>query len=73
MDKLEVARQQLLTALDLFLLDYSSVSVHSLAGNAREILDRLCERSGKPRFVEHALAQRETKRVQDIYRIINAY
>lgn len=39
MQKFEVAREQLITALDLFLHDKSPVSVHSLAGNAREIIE----------------------------------
>jgi hypothetical protein len=46
MDKFDVGREQLLTALDLFLEDKSPVSVQVLAGNAREILASLCNRRG---------------------------
>jgi hypothetical protein len=39
---LVVARSQLLTAIDLFFNDRDPISVHVLAGNAREILESLC-------------------------------
>ena len=39
---LVVARSQLLTAIDLFFNDRDPISVHALAGNAREILESLC-------------------------------
>ena len=54
MDKLHIAREQLVTALDMFLIDASPVSVHSLAGNAREILARICEVRGISGFIAHA-------------------
>jgi hypothetical protein len=47
MDKTAAAREQLVTALDLFLADRSPVSVHTLAGAAQDILERACRlRSG---------------------------
>jgi hypothetical protein len=41
-----VARSQLLTAIDLFFEDRDPVSVQALAGNARELLERLCRLRG---------------------------
>ena len=37
---LVVARSQLRTAIDLFFNDRDPISVHALAGNTREILER---------------------------------
>jgi hypothetical protein len=36
------ARSQLLTAIELFFADKDPVSVQALAGNARELLEKLC-------------------------------
>ncbi|PVE25972.1 hypothetical protein DC522_01665 [Microvirga sp. KLBC 81] len=47
MDKLEVARRQLGTALALYLDDLDPVSVHSLASAACELLEHLATKAGK--------------------------
>ena len=44
--KLEVARRQLATAIDLFFADRDSVSVYSLATNSWEVIDALCRKAG---------------------------
>ncbi len=55
LSKLEVVRRQLGTALALFLNDHDSVSVHSLASGACEIIEHLAETAGKTPFRDHAL------------------
>jgi hypothetical protein len=54
LDKLEVVRRQLGTALALFLNDHDPVSVHVLASGACEIVEHLVERAGKKPFSSHA-------------------
>ena len=44
--KLEIARRQLATAIDLFFADRDLVSVYSLATNSWEVIDVLCRNAG---------------------------
>ena len=44
--KLEVARRQLATAIELFFADRDVVSVYSLAANSWEVIDVLCRKAG---------------------------
>jgi hypothetical protein len=53
MEPIEIARRQLGMATHLFIENLDPVSVHSLAGNAREILDRLAKRTGTHSFLDH--------------------
>ena len=55
MEKIEIARRQLGMAMHLYLEDLDPVSVHSLAGNAHEVLHRLADKEGKPTFRDHVL------------------
>lgn len=55
MDKLEIARRQLGTALALFLEDGDPVSVHCLACGGGEIAETLTEKAGREPFSAHAL------------------
>ena len=55
MDKLEIARRQLGTALALFLNDGDPVSVHCLACGGGEVAETLTERAGGEPFSAHAL------------------
>lgn len=55
MNKLEVARRHLGTALALFLEDRDPVSVHTLACAAGEVVDRLRGRRDGASFSSHAL------------------
>lgn len=48
--KLEVARRQLATAIDLFFADRDAVSVYSLAANSWEVIDVLCRNAGIESF-----------------------
>jgi hypothetical protein len=48
--KLEIARRQLATAIDLFFADRDFVSVYSLAANSWEIIDVLCRKAGIESF-----------------------
>jgi hypothetical protein len=73
MEKLEVARRQLGTALFLFIEDQDPVSVHSLAGNAREIIERLCESSSIKPFSNHILKIFPDMSKSDVYELANRY
>ena len=73
MDKMYVAREQLITSLELFLHDKSPVSVHSLAGNAREILEKICKERGVEAFIDHASDEFPQRKVNELYNIINEY
>ncbi len=54
----KVAEQQLDTAIELFFREKSSVSIHTLACAAHEILDKICEKNGIERgIVEQSLSQ----------------
>lgn len=55
MDKLEIARRQLGTALALFLNDLDPVSVHCLACGGGEIAETLTRRAGEEPFSAHSL------------------
>lgn len=54
--KLEAARRQLVTAIQLFFDSADSVSVFTLAHAAKEVLDRLCHHQGKTTWEEHIVA-----------------
>ncbi|RCK46596.1 hypothetical protein [Thalassospira profundimaris] len=56
MDILHIARQQLLTAIQLFFDNSDPVSVHTLAGAASEILSDLCEQAGEQPFHSAVIA-----------------
>jgi hypothetical protein len=68
-----VARSQLLTAIDLFVGDRDSVSVQALAGNAREILERLCRQNDIAPMTELLLKDHPNKPKKDIYTALNLY
>jgi hypothetical protein len=55
MDKAEVARRQLGTALDMFLREQDPVSVHSLAMAGGEVAEGLARNAGVEPFVSHVL------------------
>ena len=64
---LVVARSQLLTAIDLFFNDRDPISVHALAGNAREILESLCRLAAVEPITELFLRDYPLKPKKDIY------
>jgi hypothetical protein len=70
---LVVARSQLLMAIDLYFADKDPVSVQSLAGNAREILEDLCRLAGVRPMTELLLEDHPGKPKKDIYKAINLY
>src|SRR5215472_12928401 len=55
LDKIEIARRQLGTALALFLQDSDPVSVHTLACAGCEIAEHLTRKAGEKPFSAHAL------------------
>jgi hypothetical protein len=73
MDKLHVAREQLSTALELFFANEKPVSVHTLAGAAREILERACRLAGKRSFIDDICDDLPDMTREKLYRIINEY
>jgi len=70
---LVVARSQLLTAIDLFFNDRDPVSVHALAGNAREILESVCKLAAVEPITELLLRGHSNKPKKDIYAALNPY
>jgi hypothetical protein len=68
-----VARSQLLTAIDLFFEDRDPVSVQALAGNARELLERLCRLRGIEPMTELLLRDYPGRPKKDIYAALNLY
>jgi hypothetical protein len=73
LDKTEIARRQLGTALALFLEDSDPVSVHTLACAGCEIAEHLTRKAGEEPFSTHALLtfpdldRGEIRRVQNQY------
>lgn len=68
-----VARSQLITALDLFFADSDPISVQALAGNARELLERLCRLEGIEPMTDLLLRDHPDKQPRDMYAAINLY
>src|ERR1700675_97063 len=66
MDKIEVARRQLGTALDMFVRGQDPVSIHCLAMGGGEIAEWLAEKSGAQPFKTHILDTFPDLRMQDI-------
>jgi len=48
--KLDIARRQLATAIDLFFASQDAISVFSLATNSWEVIDALCRKTGVESF-----------------------
>lgn len=66
MDKVEVARRQLGTALDMFLRVQDPVSVHCLAMGGGEIAEWLAEKAGAQPFKNHILETFPDLKMRDI-------
>ena len=73
LDKIEIARRQLGTALALFLQDSDPVSVHTLACAGCEIAEHLTRKAGAKPFSTHALATFPDLDVGKIRRVQNQY
>lgn len=72
-DKISIARSQLLTAIELHFCDGDPISVHSLAGAAREILETLCRAKGVKPFSEHIRDTFPHITMNEIWSILNLY
>jgi hypothetical protein len=70
---LSVARSQLLTAIDIFFSRGDPISVHTLAGAAREILESLCRLDGIEPMTDFILKDHPTKARKDIWIAMNLY
>ena len=68
-----IARSQLLTAVDLFFADGDPVSVHTLAGAAREMLESLCRLEGIEPMTDFILRDHPNKSRKDIWNAMNLY
>src|SRR5262245_32779312 len=68
-----VARTQFLTAIEMFFADKDPVSVHALAGNAREILESLCREKGIEPMTDALLQDHPGKQRKYIYDALNLY
>lgn len=73
MDKLEVARRQLGTALHLYIENLDPVSVHTLAGAAREVIERLAARAGVTTFKDHATAANLGITDKEFWKVVNLH
>ena len=69
MDKAEVARRQLGTALDMFLRGQDPVSVHCLAVGGGEIAEWLAKKAGAEAFTNHVFVTFPHLTVEDIKRV----
>jgi hypothetical protein len=67
------ARSQVLMAIELFFADKDSVSIQSLAGNARELLEDLCRQAGIEPMTELLIKDHPSKPKSDIYKALNLY
>jgi hypothetical protein len=73
LDKTQVARRHLGTALALFLEDCDPVSVHTLACAGCEVAEHLTRKAGKEPFSTHALATFPSLDIGKIRRVQNEY
>jgi hypothetical protein len=68
-----IARSQLLTAIDIFFSHGDPISVHTLAGAAREILEGLCRLEGIEPMTDFILKDHPEKSRKDIWNAMNLY
>ena len=73
LDKTEISRRQLGTALALFLEDSDPVSVHTLACAGCEIAEYLTDKAGEKPFSTHALATFPDLKIGEIRQLQNQY
>lgn len=73
MDKFTVARRQLLTAVEMHFNEQDPISIHTLAGAAQEILEKLSIKKGIKPFSKHILAAHPQKTEKEIHNIFNEY
>jgi hypothetical protein len=73
LDKVQVARRQLGTALELFIGDLDPVSVHTLACAGGEIAEHLTRNSGAEPFTSHVLATFPDVDLKEIRRLQNQF
>jgi hypothetical protein len=73
LDKTQIARRQLGTALALFIDDLDPVSVHSLACGGGEIAEYLTRKAGARPFASHALLMFPDLDVAGLRRLRNQF
>jgi hypothetical protein len=73
LDKIQVARRQLGTALALFIDDFDPVSVHTLACAGGEIAEHLTRKVGGQPFVSHALETFPDLEIAELRRLQNQF
>ena len=70
--KLEAANRQLCTAIRLFFDDADAVSIHTLAGAAREIYEKHCLKSDKPRMFNFVKSGNPAYSEKELWNLLNA-
>jgi len=70
--KLEAANRQPCTATRMFFDDADAISVHTLAGAAREIYEKHCLKSDKPRMFNYVKAGSPTFGETQLWNLLNA-
>jgi hypothetical protein len=73
LDRIQIARRQLGTALSLFLDDADPVSVHTLACAGREISEHLTRKAGEEPFIAHMMTTFPDLDTKEIRRLSNQY
>ena len=73
LDKAQVARRQLGTALALFIDDLDPVSVHTLACAGGEVAEHLTRKAGIQPFTSHALATFPDLDLKEVRRLQNQF
>jgi hypothetical protein len=73
LDKAQIARRQLGTALALFLDDHDPVSVHTLACSGAEVAGALAAKAGAKPFSGHALATFADLDITEVRRLQNQF
>src|SRR5262245_50173264 len=69
--KIDAAKSQLATAIELYFEDRDPISVHTLAMAASEIIDRLCEGKGLQSMRAHFMAQIMPARRKEVADALN--
>ena len=71
--KLDAARSQLYTALDLFICNRDPVSIHNLACSSSELCEGLAKISGQKPFSTHIMTTQPDIKIEEIRKLQNQY
>lgn len=71
--KIECARRQLGTALDLYLRDQDPISVHCLANGGCELIEFYAKKAGVEPMVSHILETNSDLKIEDVREMQRKY